>query len=211
MQIVENKGAFAKIILFFSSPMDPATVTDLQNYTLLDAGPDHEFSNRNDGVVPLKRATENALGDSVTLTLKKPASLGDSLCLILNSQSPSGLQDSNGWFLNGWGKDAPAWNGLLLLGKPPRNSIDPFLKGNWALLGAPTTLQAAWSIATHSKVPHARSVDAHIGHVPKAGKPPSAESRLPGTRSLPSRSASADLGVERVQGPGNRASRLESE
>jgi len=108
--------------------MDAATVKDRSNYTLLDAGPDHLFGTRDDRELRWKGVTYDAPSDSVTLTLKNSVSLNDSLVLTLNCQRPSGIRDTNGQFLGGWGKYAPSVNELFLLGKPARNPNEPFLK-----------------------------------------------------------------------------------
>jgi hypothetical protein len=139
---LEKRGRLDQITVLYSTMMDPATVTALPNYTLVDACPDHEFGNRNDRVVPLKSATENAYGDAVRLTLKRTVNLEDSFLLILNSQRPSGLQGLNGWFLNGRGKYAPSWNEVLFLGKPPRNATDPSFPAKAAQLMTPWPMNA---------------------------------------------------------------------
>ena len=75
MQVVKKDDSLEQIVVSFDEPMDESTVTNLQNYTLLDAGPDHLFGNSDDHVVRLKKASYHAATDSVTLTLKKHASL----------------------------------------------------------------------------------------------------------------------------------------
>jgi hypothetical protein len=147
MQVVETKGTVGAITLFFSGPMDPATLTDLENFTLLDASPLHQFGNRNDHVVQIESASANAFGDSVTLTLKKPAALGGSLALVVNRQPPTGLRDTSGDYLNPWGELSSPPKALLFVGKPPHNVDDQFFGGNSAVLEVPTTFHSSTETA----------------------------------------------------------------
>jgi hypothetical protein len=142
MQVAETKGATDAIILIFSGPMDRRTLTDLENYTLVDAGPDHQFGKRTDHEPRLACATTNAFGDSVTLTLKKPAGSEDSLALVINRQAPSGLRDTSGAYLNPWGEFTSPPKAVVFVGKTPRNVDDQFFGGNSAVLEVPTTYQA---------------------------------------------------------------------
>jgi hypothetical protein len=137
---LQDRGGLDQITVLYSTTMDPATVTALQNYTLVDAGPDHEFGTRDDRKVPLKGATENAFGDAVTLTLKGTVKPRDSFLLIFNAQQPSGLRDSSGRFLNAWGDSAASWNEILFFGRPSRNATDPFFQALAAQLMAPSSL-----------------------------------------------------------------------
>jgi hypothetical protein len=139
---LQKRGRLDEITLLYSTTMDPTTVTALKNYTLVDAGPDHEFGNKDDRAVPLKSATENAFGDEVTLALKRTVKPSDSFLLILNSQQPTGLRDSKGWLLNSWGPYATSWNEVLFLGRPPRDASDPSFQAMAGQLIEPWTLSA---------------------------------------------------------------------
>jgi len=100
--------------------MDASSVTALGDYTLIDAGPDHIFGNKNDKTIRIATATYDPAKDSVTLTLKKPDSLKDSLRLTLNAQPPSGLQDAGGRFLNESASRATGPNAVLAFGAPAK-------------------------------------------------------------------------------------------
>ena len=53
-RIVKASGAIRKIVVYYSVSMDMASSVNLNNYSLVDAGVDHIFGNRNDRSVRLK-------------------------------------------------------------------------------------------------------------------------------------------------------------
>jgi hypothetical protein len=117
--VVKHKGALTEITLTFSEQMNIRSLTDINNYTLIDAGPDHIFGNKNDRGVKIRSAT--AMGsDAVTLVLKKPDKLKDSIRLTINAQPSSGLESSGGKFLNSTASGAAGANDVIYFGKAPK-------------------------------------------------------------------------------------------
>ena len=100
IQILKAKGALRQIVVHYNVPMNQASAVNRNNYSLVDAGADHIFGNRNDRSVALKALSFSSAQDTVTLTLKKPDSLKHSLRLTINAQPPAGVQSEAGTFLN---------------------------------------------------------------------------------------------------------------
>jgi hypothetical protein len=109
IQSISRSGELEKIILTFSAPMDPATVANWRNFTLLDAGVDHSLDPKHLRQVRLTKVADNPATDSVTLMLGRAVSLKDSLRLILNAKRPSGLKDATGRALYNWGSFYPVY------------------------------------------------------------------------------------------------------
>ena len=145
-QTVRKRGSLGEITLKFDQPMDAGAVTNLLNYALFDAGADRVFGNRGNRRLRLKRAKYEAGSDSVTLVLKKPEGLKQSLCLILNSQPATGLRNATGQFLGGFGNWAPQVNEMLFLGKRPGKVKESFLQGDSAYIASlANPEEAPWS------------------------------------------------------------------
>ena len=121
-KLVRRRGSLTEIVVVFSAAMNPASIDNLGNYTLLDAGSDHVFGNKNDRVLTLKGVSYSSSTDSVTISLKKPVNLSHSLRLTLDAQPPGGLQSTSGQFLNASVNGRPGSNFLTFLGKPPKAS-----------------------------------------------------------------------------------------
>jgi hypothetical protein len=161
--IVKKAGTLREIKIQFSQPMDLHAVTELDNYALFYAGRDRVFGNRGDRRLKLKRATYDAATDYVTLTLKEPARLSNSLCLILNSQPSTGIRNATGQFLGGFRDWAPELNEMLFLGKGPRKVKDSFLKGDAAYLARLKSLATPWSVRLHTGLPLGQVVEPGFG------------------------------------------------
>ena len=113
-QITKKKGALSKITLTFSESMNPSSVTNISNYIFLDAGSTHIFGGKGNHLVKIASATYSSSHDSVTLVLKKPDSLKDSIRLTVSAQPPSGLKSAGGELLNASASGA-AWGKRCLL------------------------------------------------------------------------------------------------
>ncbi len=124
-QIVKHKGALAEIILRFSEPMSSSSIENTNNYMLADAGSDHIFGNKNDRKVTIKSASPSGGGESVTLTLKKPDSLKDSIRLTIVAGPPSGVAAADGQLLNSSASGAAGANDVIYFGKPPKPPKPP--------------------------------------------------------------------------------------
>ena len=99
-QITKHKGDLTKITLTFSESMNLSSLANISNYTLLDAGSSHIFGGKGNHLIKIASATYTSADDSVTLVLKKPDSLKDSIRLTVSAQPPSGLESAGGAFLN---------------------------------------------------------------------------------------------------------------
>jgi hypothetical protein len=110
----------AGIIVSYSAAMDAASVAALADYTLTDAGTDHIFGNKNDKRIRIAKAAYNAASHSVTLTIKKTATLKDSIRLTVNAQAPGGVHDLGGRFLNAPSGSATGENAVVYFGKPAK-------------------------------------------------------------------------------------------
>jgi hypothetical protein len=119
-QVVMKNGALSQIIVSYSAAMDAAAVAALADYTLIDAGTDPIFGNKNDKTIRIAKAAYNAASHSVTLTLKKTVSLKDSIRLTVNAQGPGGVHDLGGRFLNSPSGSATGKNAVVSLGKPAK-------------------------------------------------------------------------------------------
>ncbi len=130
-QITKKKGALSKITLAFNEPMSLSSVTNISNYTLLDAGSSHIFGGKGNQGVKIASATYASATDAVTLVLKKPDSLKDSIRLTVSAQSPSGLESAGGKLLNASASGAPGANDVFYFGKsaklpkPPKKPKKP--------------------------------------------------------------------------------------
>jgi hypothetical protein len=120
-QAIKKKGALREIVVHYSTAMDTASTLNMKNYVLVDAGRDHIFSTRGNRVVAWKSASYDPADDSVTLILKKPDTLKDSLRLTINAQPPAGVHSAVGEFLNSSLTGASGPNAVLYYGKPPRS------------------------------------------------------------------------------------------
>jgi hypothetical protein len=124
-QITKKKGALSEIILTFSEPMNLSSVTNISNYTLLDAGTSHIFGSKGNHLIKIARATYTSADDSVTLVLKKPDTLKDSIRLTVSAQPPSGLESAGGTLLNASAGGAPGANDVFYFGKPAKAPKPP--------------------------------------------------------------------------------------
>ena len=124
-QIVKRKGALSKITLRFSESMNLSSAKNVINYTLLDAGASHIFGSKGNHLVKIASATYTSADNSVTLVLKKPDSLKDSIRLTVSAQPPSGLESAGGKLLNASASGAPGANDVFYFGKPAKAPKPP--------------------------------------------------------------------------------------
>ena len=124
-QITKHKGDLTKITLTFSESMNLSSLANISNYTLLDAGSSHIFGGKGNHLITIASATYTSADDSVTLVLKKPDSLKDSIRLTVSAQPPSGLESAGGAFLNASSSGAPGPNDVFYFGKPAKAPKPP--------------------------------------------------------------------------------------
>ncbi len=120
-QAIKKNGALREIIVTYSSSMNTASTLDLNDYVLENAGPNHIFGGRSVRVMRWKTVSYDPSHDSVTLVLKKPDSLKNSLRLTINAQPPSGVQATSGEFLNESPTGASGPNSVFYYGQKPRS------------------------------------------------------------------------------------------
>jgi hypothetical protein len=119
-QIIKHNGKLTAIILRFSEPMNAGSVENKNNIILMDAGIDHIFANKNDRKIAIKSAAYRSSDNSVTLVLKRPDSLKNSIRLTVNAQPPSGVAAADGQFLNSSASGAPGSNAVIYFGAKDR-------------------------------------------------------------------------------------------
>jgi hypothetical protein len=124
-QITRKKGALSKITLTFNESMNVSSASTINDYTLLDAGSTHIFGGKGNHLVKIASAIYSSAADSVTLVLKKPVSLQDSIRLTVNAQPPSGLKSAGGEFLNASASGASGPNDVFYFGKPAKAPKPP--------------------------------------------------------------------------------------
>jgi hypothetical protein len=105
--------------------MNLSSLANISNYTLLDAGSSHIFGGKGNHLITIASATYTSADDSVTLVLKKPDSLKDSIRLTVSAQPPSGLESAGGAFLNASSSGAPGPNDVFYFGKPAKAPKPP--------------------------------------------------------------------------------------
>jgi hypothetical protein len=124
-QITKKKGALSKITLTFSESMNLSSVTNISNYTLLDAGPSHIFGGKGNHGVKIASATYASATDAVTLVLKRPDTLKDSIRLTVSAQPPSAPESAGGKLLNASASGASGANDVFYIGKPAKAPKPP--------------------------------------------------------------------------------------
>jgi hypothetical protein len=123
--LTTKKGSIQSITVSFSEPMTTSSADSSVNFTLVDAGRTHIFGARGNTGVSVKNIIYNSANDSATITLAKSVRTRDSLRLTINAQPPSGLQGTNGQFLNASANGAPGQNPVIYLGAPPKTPRPP--------------------------------------------------------------------------------------
>jgi hypothetical protein len=102
VSIVQNKKHLVtQIIIVFSGGVNVSEADSLATYRLVMPGKKGSFIAKNAKVIALRSAVFDAARDAVTLTPRKPFSLSKPVQLVVNGQSPSGLQDSTGRLIDG--------------------------------------------------------------------------------------------------------------
>ena len=123
--VATSKGDIQSVTVTFTAPMTTSSAGNGNNYALEDAGSSHIFGGKGNAAVTIKSVTYSSASDSVKITLAKPVSTSDSLRLTINAQPPSGLQGTDGQFLNEAASGTPGANAVIYLGAPPKTSPPP--------------------------------------------------------------------------------------
>ena len=114
------------LVLTFDASMNPTRAEDTANYELVAAGPDGRFGTRDDRRISFKSAIYNAPLRTVTLVPPRRLSLHKVYRLTVNGESPNGLTDAYGIFLDGAGTGQPgtdfvaSFDGKILVIPTPR-------------------------------------------------------------------------------------------
>ena len=110
---VKHKST-TEILIGFSGSLNAAEASNIAEYTLIQAGKKQSFTGKGTKHLPLLNAVYNAANHTVALTPKRKLP-NKPIELILNGQSPSGLEDSNGNLIDGNRDGQPGGNGIAVL------------------------------------------------------------------------------------------------
>ena len=172
--VATSKGDIQSITVTFTEPMTTSSAGNDNNYALEDAGSSHIFGGTGNTAIPIKNVTYSSASDSVKITLVNPVSASDSLRLTINAQPPSGLQGTNGQFLNEAAYGEPGANAVIYLGAPPKTSPPPkppaktvpkavanhVLLARQMTLARPTTTEGKVGVAAAATLPLMAAIDA---------------------------------------------------
>jgi hypothetical protein len=106
-----------EILIGFSGALNATEAQELSNYRVVRSGKHGSFTAKNARVLKLRSAMYDAAGDLVTLISRKRILPRKSYELVVNGQSPSGLQDSLGRYIDGGRKGTPGSNAVAILSR----------------------------------------------------------------------------------------------
>jgi hypothetical protein len=116
---IVKRRKVAEIVLTFSSSLDADLAVDRSLYRLVSAGNGGSFNGKNAAAIKVGNVQYFAASapDTVTLIPRTPFMLKKSVELTVKGLSPSGLQDSEGRFIDGNGNGQAGSNAVALLSK----------------------------------------------------------------------------------------------
>jgi len=101
-QPVIKRNKVTKLVLTFSGGLADGVAQEKGLYRLVVAGRNGSFTGKNAMKIQVSRAQFNLMSpDTVTLTPKTPFALSKTVELSIDGNPPSGLQDSEGRFIDG--------------------------------------------------------------------------------------------------------------
>jgi hypothetical protein len=116
VSIIQNKKhQVTQIIIVFSGGVNVSEADTVATYRLVMPGKKGSFVAKNAKVIALRSAVFDAAHNAVTLTPRKPFSLSKPIQLVVNGQSPSGLEDSAGRLIDGDHDGQAGGNGVAVL------------------------------------------------------------------------------------------------
>jgi hypothetical protein len=138
-----------RLVLTFSSALDPSRAQDAQNYTLTPIGKNGHVGKR----IRIASAVYATVADTVTLHFAKLLYLFQRYKLVVNGTAPSGLASSSGILLDGQGNGNPGSDYVKTFGPSILAGPHPPFPG------------AARSVTPHSKSAHTHSsIKEHGSH-----------------------------------------------
>jgi hypothetical protein len=105
------------ITVSFSGAVNAAEADNPAIYQLTTAGTRGSFDAKNAKVLPLASAAYNDALDQVVLKPRKPFALTKPVEVLVHGQSPGGLQDTTGRFIDGDGDGRAADDGHFVLSR----------------------------------------------------------------------------------------------
>jgi hypothetical protein len=116
VHVVQNKKHLVTgIAIDFTGDLNPSSAQNVADYVLTTAGKKGKHKAAKVKPLALRAAAYNGANHEVTLTPSKPFALTTTVQLLVNGQSPSGLQDSSGRFIDGNDDGIPNDNGLFVI------------------------------------------------------------------------------------------------
>jgi hypothetical protein len=116
VHVVQNKKHLVTgIVVDFTGDLNASSAQNAADYVLTTAGKKGKHKAAKAKPLALRSASYNGALHEVTLTPSKPFSLTNTVQLLVNGQSPSGLQDSSGRFIDGNNDGIPNDNGLFVI------------------------------------------------------------------------------------------------
>jgi hypothetical protein len=102
IQLEENrKRQVDEILVTLSGPVDASEADSTATYRLTTAGKKGSFTAKDARIISLSSASYDAANDTIALIPKKPFALSKKVQLVVYGGPPSGLQDSQGRYIDG--------------------------------------------------------------------------------------------------------------
>ncbi len=118
IQLEENKKhQVTEILVTLSGPVDTAEADSTATYRLVHGDNRGSFTARNAQVIKLRSATYNAANDTIALIPKNPFALSKQVQLLVYGEPPSGLQDSQGRYIDGDENGQAGGNAVAIVSK----------------------------------------------------------------------------------------------
>ncbi len=115
-QPVIRRKKVTKLVLTFSGSLADGVAQEKGLYRLVVAGRNGSFTGKNAMKIPVSRAQFNLTSpDTVTLTPRTPFALSKTVELSIDGNPPSGLQDSEGRFIDGDQDGDPGGNVIVVI------------------------------------------------------------------------------------------------
>jgi hypothetical protein len=116
VHVVQNKKHLVTgIAIDFTGDLNPSSAQNVADYVLTTAAKKGKHKAAKVKPLALRSAAYNGANHEVTLTPSKPFALTTTVQLLVNGQSPSGVQDSSGGFIDGNDDGIPNDNGLFVI------------------------------------------------------------------------------------------------
>jgi cyclophilin family peptidyl-prolyl cis-trans isomerase len=129
IQLEENKKhQVTEVLVTFSGAVNVGEADSTATYRLATAGKKGSFTAKNAQIIKLRSASYNAADDTIALIPKKPFALSKAVQLLVDGDAPSGLQDSQGRYIDGNHDGQAGGNAVAILSRSGVN-IDAMAMG----------------------------------------------------------------------------------